>query len=365
MVERERRLFIDHRTGSFSERWIAYCQQHGLAFSIVNCLQTNIIEKLTGAYALLWHWSQDDARETLVALHVLTAAESMGIAVFPNRATCWHFNDKVAQKYLLEAVGAPLVPSHVFYSLDEALQWIEHVSFPKVFKLRKGAGSANVRLVNNRAEAVSAAKRAFGRGFRPVPHYWQDGRRRYRAARRRGSLLSALKRAPNTLRRIAEMNQAIGRERGYVYFQDFMPDNCHDTRVTVIGNRAFAFIRKVRPGDFRASGSGDIDYNPGNIRPECIQIAFEVTQRVGSQSMAFDFVSAPNRQPMIVEVSYCYAADVVHNCPGHWDPQLQWHAGQIWPEEAILVDLLATINKSPSFTCLPLVTQKTFAHVTK
>ena len=39
--------------------------------------------------------------------------------------------------------------------------------------------------------------------------------------------------------------------RGYVYFQDFIPDNQFDTRVTVIGNRAFAFIRKVRPGDFR------------------------------------------------------------------------------------------------------------------
>jgi len=315
-------------------------------------LDTGIFNRLSGADALLWHWNQDDARETLVAPHVLTAAEAMGIAVFPNRATCWHFDNKVAQKYLLEAMGAPLVPTYVFYSLDEALKWIDNATFPKVFKLRKGAGSANVRLVKTRADARSAAKQAFGRGFKPVPQYWQDGRRRYRAARRRGDLLTALKRVPSTLAKITRMNQAIGRERGYLYFQDFMPNNSFDTRVTVVGNRAFAYIRKVRPGDFRASGSGDIDYDPRNIRSECVQIAFEVTQKVGSQSMAFDFVITPDNRPMVVEVSYCYVADFVHKCPGHWDRHLNWHAGQVWPEEAILVDVLKSISARQSSTCL-------------
>jgi glutathione synthase/RimK-type ligase-like ATP-grasp enzyme len=291
-------LAINHRTGSFSERWIAYCDQHQIPYSLVNCLDTDIIEKLAANSALLWHWHQDNAKEILVAPKVLTAAEAMGIVVFPNMATCWHFDDKVAQKYLLEAVGAPLVPTHIFYELDESLRWIDDARFPKVFKLRKGAGSANVRLVRTRTEGRALAKQAFSRGFRPVPRYWQDGRRRYRAARGRGDLFEALKRVPSTLVKIAQMNQAIGRERGYVYFQDFVPNNLFDTRVTVIGNRAFAYIRKVRPGDFRASGSGDIDYDPRNILPECIQIAFKVTQKVGSQSMAFDFVLTPDHRQL-------------------------------------------------------------------
>jgi hypothetical protein len=138
----------------------------------------------------------------------------------------------------------------------------------------------------------------------------------------------------------------IGRENGYVYFQDFVPDNQFDTRVTVIGNRAFGYIRKVRPNDFRASGSGDIDYDPDKIRPECVQIAFEVTQKVGSQSMAFDFVLESDGRPMIVEVSYCYVADFVYNCAGYWDNQLNWHKGHTWPQEAILVDFLESISEN-------------------
>jgi len=47
---------------------------------------------------------------------------------------------------------------------------------------------------------------------------------------------------------------------------------------------------------------------------------------------------------MIVEVSYCYVADFVHNCEGHWDPQLNWYPGHTWPEEAILADLITEVS---------------------
>ena len=181
-----------------------------------------------------------------------------------------------------------------------------------------------------------------------MPQYWQDARKRYRVAQRRGELLGVLRRLPNTLRNTRQLNRMIGRERGYLYFQDFIPDNQFDTRVTVIGNRAFGYIRKVRPNDFRASGSGDIDYYPRNIRSECVQIAFEVTQKLGSQSMAFDFVLESDGRPMIVEVSYGYVPDFVYNCEGHWDHKLNWHPGHVWPQDAILVDVMETISRRKS-----------------
>jgi glutathione synthase/RimK-type ligase-like ATP-grasp enzyme len=268
------------------------------------------------------------------------AAEAMGIAVFPNTTTCWHFDDKVAQKYLLEAVGAPLVPTYVFYELRKALQWIDGAMFPKVFKLRRGAGSLNVRLVRHAQEARTLAKQAFTGGFQPVANYRQDARKRFRTIYQWRDLLGVVKRLPRTLAGIRRLNRALGRERGYAYFQDFIPDNQFDTRVTIIGNRAFAYTRNVRPGDFRASGSGDIVYDVQRIHLQCVQIAFEVTRKVGSQSMAFDFVLAANQRPMIVEVSYCYIPALVYQCPGHWDDQLTWHQGHMWPQDAILIDLL-------------------------
>ena len=338
-------LAIHTREGSFSGRWMAYCDEHKIAYRLVNCLDSDIIPQLVSVDALLWHWHHQDPRAQLMARQVIMAAEAMGVAVFPNTPTCWHFDDKVAQKYLLEAVGAPLVPTYVFYDLSEALQWIDGAVFPKVFKLRTGAGSLNVRLVRHAQEARTLAKQAFTGGFQPVANYRQDARRRFRTARQRRDLLGVVKRLPRTLATIRQLNRALRRERGYVYFQDFIADNQFDTRVTIIGNRAFAYTRNVRPGDFRASGSGDIVYDVQRIHPQCIQIAFEVTRKVRSQSMAFDFVLAADQRSMLVEVSYCYIPELVYQCKGHWDAQLTWHQGHTWPQDAILIDLLEDLHQ--------------------
>jgi hypothetical protein len=288
----------------------------------------------------LWHWSQDDPCEQLIARNLIIAVESMGLVVFPSTETCSHYDDKIAQKYLLEAMGAPLVPTFVFYDLDEALRWIEGASFPKVFKLRKGAGSGNVRLVRDATEARSLAKQAITKGFYPIPTNARDIRKRYASARRRGDLLGVLRRMPQVLVKMRQMNRAFGRENGYAYFQEFMPGNDFDTRVTIIGNRAFAFTRNVRPGDFRASGSGDIRYDVSRINMDCVQTAFQITRKSGSQSMAFDFVLDEHNRPLILEVSYCYDAAAVYACEGHWDDRLHWHEGHMWPQDAILLDML-------------------------
>jgi glutathione synthase/RimK-type ligase-like ATP-grasp enzyme len=337
---------IHHREGSFSDRWIAYCELQGIHYKVVNCLDSDIMKQLSSSAALLWHWSHGDPRDQLMARNVIMAAEAMGVTVFPSVSTCWHFDDKIAQKYLLEAIGAPLVPTYVFYDLEEALRWIDRASFPKVFKLRKGAGSSNVRLVPSATEARALAERAFSAGFSPVSHYGQDALKRYRIAKRRGDLLNVVRRIPRVLATIQNNKRMMGREKGYVYFQDFIPGNDFDTRVTVIGNRAFGFTRNVRPSDFRASGSGDIVYDAGRIKQECVEIAFDVTRKVGSQSMAFDFVLAEDKQPMILEVSYCYNPNAVHCCPGYWNRKLHWQEGAMWPQDAILIDLLNDIDRS-------------------
>ncbi|MDP3937906.1 MAG: hypothetical protein Q8R92_07195, partial [Deltaproteobacteria bacterium] len=290
-------IAIHETAGSFSDRWIAYCRREAVPHKIVNCLDSGIISDLRGADTLLWHWRHQNAREQMLARHVIKSAEIMGLAVFPNLKTCWHFDDKVAQKYMLEAVGAPLVPTWVFSDPESALRWVEGSTFPKVFKLRRGAGSANVRLVENNRQAARLVRTAFGRGFLPTPGYFHDARRRFRSARKREIFRKALRRLPGTLGNIRRANRRLGRESGYVLFQEFVPDNAFDTRVTIIGQRAFAFTRNVRPGDFRASGSGDIVYDRDRIRPECLRVARDVTRRVGAQSMAFDFVFSEERGP--------------------------------------------------------------------
>ncbi len=60
--------------------------------------------------------------------------------------------------------------------------------------------------------------------------------------------------------------------------------------------------------------------------------------------MALDFVLAEYKQPMIIEVSYCYNTKAVYCCPDQWDRNLNWQEGAMWPQDAILIDLLNDID---------------------
>jgi len=51
-------------------------------------------------------------------------------------------------------------------------------------------------------------------------------------------------------------------------------------RSGVIGNRAFGFRRFNRQGDFRASGSGHLDWDPKQVDPAFVRLAFAIADAV-------------------------------------------------------------------------------------
>ncbi len=128
-------------------------------------------------------------------------------------------------------------------------------------------------------------------------------------------------------------------------FQQFMPDNTTDTRITVIGGRAFGFVRNVRKNDFRASGSGSIAYDREGIDPKCVKIAFRVSDALRAQSLALDFVKDVEGRPVVVEISYGYVPEAVHDAGGYWDRTGRWCPGEFWPEHLIADDLLQAIAR--------------------
>lgn len=339
------RLAIHERPSSWSDKWMEYCRAHGIEAGPVNCYRHDIIKVLQGYDGLLWHFDHWLGEDLLMARHVLMAAEHMGVAVFPDAATCWHFDDKLAQKYLLEATGAPLVPTYAFFGEQDAVQWLRGAAFPLVAKLRRGAGSYNVRLLRDYGQAVRYCKRAFGRGFSPVPGYTAFIGAKVRKVRNLGDFMAGAKRAVGFFRAILHGRRTILPERGYVLFQDFLPGNTFDTRIAIVGNRGWGFTRNVRPGDWRASGSGSIDYDLARIDLECVRIAFATAASLRTQSVCLDFVRSPSGESLIVEISYAYSSLAVYDCPGHWDRDLKWHEGHVWPQDAVLEDFLACISQ--------------------
>lgn len=332
------KIAIHHRPGSFSDQWITYCKNENIDYKIVNAFDSDIIAQVMECDAFLWHHHHDQFKDALTAKRILFALDHAGIPVYPNIPTTWHFDDKVAQKYLLEAIKAPLVPSYVFYDKAGALKWANLAHYPIVFKLKGGAGAKNVKLINTKAEARSLIKKAFGKGFSQFDK-WGNFKDRYHQFKNGNDSILGVVKSIVRLFIPTDYAKQQSREKGYVYFQEFIPNNGHDTRVVVIGGKvAAAEKRIVRKGDFRASGSGE--YNYEHIDTNCIRIALDIAKKLNLQSVAFDFVEDENKNPLIVEISYGFGTKGIQKAPGYWDENLIWHEDSFKPQEWIIENVI-------------------------
>lgn len=320
-----------------------YCDSMGIRYKLVNCYDNDIILQLSDCDALMWHFSHKSAKASKFARQLLYSLEASGKIVFPDFNTVWHFDDKVGQKYLLEAIGAPMAPSFVFYEKDDALSWAAQTNYPKVFKLRSGSGSEHVILVKTRQEANRLIRKAFGKGFK---QYESLNNLKERIRKYKHGKISLWQVAKGFLRLVhtTEFSRISGREKGYAYFQEFISGNNYDIRVVVISDRAFAIKRMVREGDFRASGSGEIMYDRALIDESTIRLSFEIAGKLKTQCLAFDYVNSGN-MPLIVEISYGFAPEGYDPCPGFWDKSLNWHEGHFDPYGWMVDDVIESIRQ--------------------
>lgn len=309
-----------------------------IPFIRLEASQPDFWDKVRKLDLFILRWSQVDSDRQIAHDLLPIIEEKLGIKCFPDQNTCRHYDDKIKQYLLLKPLGYPMVESHIFWDKKEALAWTDQAEYPVVFKLRGGAGSQNVILIKNRNQARKLIKRMFGTGIYPEKFVNLDSVRfqHFSICRELHHLAGNIYRRSKGL----DASPFWQLHKNYALFQKFLPGNKFDTRVTIIGERAFAFRRIVRKNDFRASGSGMIDYNLSQIDMRCVKIAFEVSRGLKFQCMAYDFLFNQAGEPEFCEISYTFLSRAIFNCPGYFDPDLNWHEGHYWPEYLHLVDTL-------------------------
>jgi hypothetical protein len=180
------------------------------------------------------------------------------------------------------------------------------------------------------------ARRMFGSGVETLhPRPFEFVRK---AARPLRNLLRTILRITPLPRPAAHRNSML--------VQEFVEGNDHDTRVNVIGNRAFAFRRANRPNDFRASGSQIQNDDPSLIDLDTIRLAFDAARVLRMPALCFD-VLRQNGKPVITEISDSFNAPSIGECPGHWrvdGERLQWVDGSMRAEDAVLDDFLERLT---------------------
>jgi glutathione synthase/RimK-type ligase-like ATP-grasp enzyme len=252
--------------------------------------------------------------------------------VVPNFSSVWHFESKIAQLQLMERYGIPHPETVVCGNYEDALERIETARLPVVFKESHGAAAKNVRLVKSRSELRARADAAFCHQL-----YMRERKRRGAGL---GLLIHGL---PRRWFWMKALQKIMGREYYHaLYWQEFIPGNDADLRITVIGDRhAFGFWRRNRPNDFRASGSGRIDHERP-VPEDAVRFCLGVNRRLGFDSMAYDLLFK-NGQFVVNEFSYGYMAYAIQGAPGHFelgdDDSLRYVEGRVPPQE-IWVDWL-------------------------
>ncbi|MCP4158411.1 MAG: hypothetical protein GY757_62505, partial [bacterium] len=277
----------------FMERYETILDYNGIDHIRLNVDQPDFWERVAELDLFIYRWNTADSSKQQARTILPVVEKVMGVTCFPNRDTCRHYDDKIQQYYILKQQGFPVVKTWVFWEKLDALAWLKTATFPLIFKLKTGSASHNVLMIETEQQARKLVKRMFGKGmitgkmtslgdvrFKDFNIYKSLRRRAGRMARKHKG---------------EDVTTAWQISRSYVLFQEFLPGNDYDTRVVVIGDRAFAFRRFNRKNDFRASGSSNKDLNPEAIDKEFLKIAFSISKKLKFQCMAYDFIYNKNK----------------------------------------------------------------------
>lgn len=328
------RLKTDHGIQSFSDRWIDYlARSPDHEACVVDIHRAGSTREVIDCDAFMWRWR--GAVQARSARRIIPAVESgLGIPTFPSTNVALLTRDKVYQHFLLEGAALPRPRTWSFFRAGDARDFARTASYPLVIKMAGSVGSRGVGLVRGPREAEAYIDELFRFGITDVHQATGSPARR------------SLRHTWQAVRFVMGRQRTIKREGEAVHFQEFVPGNAFDTRVTIIGRYATAFRRMNRENDFRASGSGRIDWDPSAIDATTIRFAFDVSRTLDLPFIAIDILFQEG-SPLVCELNFGYLAWAVARCPGHWfmadpaDPDsLVWRDAPVGPELLTLTEFL-------------------------
>jgi hypothetical protein len=61
------KIAIHKAKNTFSEEWIAYCEEKGISYKTVDCYSSTILAEIADCNLLFWHHNHADPRDVLFA----------------------------------------------------------------------------------------------------------------------------------------------------------------------------------------------------------------------------------------------------------------------------------------------------------
>lgn len=148
---------------------------------------------------------------------------------------------------------------------DNLQSLLSDLAYPQIAKQSSGYGSSTVQMVTSPEQASQFVKNHF---------------------------IDTVPPRKNFLKRREELKRFEGKyplQTGKVLFQEFLEGADHDWKVLVFGKKLFALKRFFRKNDFRASGSGNFDFNE---KPDdrLLQFAYETSKKINTPYASLDII---------------------------------------------------------------------------
>jgi glutathione synthase/RimK-type ligase-like ATP-grasp enzyme len=268
------------------------CNTLGLESRLIAIRRNDWMKQTRDLDAFIWRPNMGEASTMAEIRTKLPILESRGIKCFPNSLMLWLYDDKIRETFFLKRHGYPMPETFVSFDENEARDYVRTAKYPLVAKTHMGAASCGVMKVYSAREA----ERLVARVFAPQP-VWDKALVKWYFMPRlaKGNFLAA--------RRFRSRDVCPR----YVYFQEFII-GAGDWRITTFGsNLVSVFVRRNRPGDFRASGGGLFEeLEEDELPTEACDTALQISNRHGFTSMAYDFMRS-SAGWVIGEISYTFA----------------------------------------------------------
>jgi glutathione synthase/RimK-type ligase-like ATP-grasp enzyme len=287
-------------------KYLRFLETNGFPHGLFDLHAHDWIEKAASYDVVVGIVSNEVSRleEVRVKYHVLEAF--MGKICYPSAEQALLYENKCLEADIAQIYGLPMARTFVSRSREDALAGLDTLRYPLVSKVNQSSGSLGVELVKSPREARRIVHQAFSRNGRRVHVPWF-------------------------------------RQRHYVYFQEFVPNDGYDVRVVLVGDRAFGYYRKVPRGDFRASGMGAVEKRA--LPEEAIRVAQRVQRCVPSPQVIVDMVRGLDGRYAIIEYSLFYQVEtaeqlIIDGVPGYYvvegDGPIRFEKGRYWVHELAL-----------------------------
>lgn len=264
----------------------------------VNVGADDWMDQVRGLDLFIWRLTMGDASAMAEARTKIPILERMGIRCFPNTEMLWLYDDKIRETFFMRQHGYPMPRTWIHFDEAAARGFAAEATYPLIAKAHCGASAGGVMLLKSAREALHLLGRTF----------------------RKTSLLDILMENYYYLPRLAKGDVTVqlgARYRNawprYAYFQEYLRID-KDWRITTLGRDLVSvFVRKNRPDDFRASGSGIWEkVEPADLPADACDLALDISNTHGFTSMTYDFMRKEDGW-VIGEISYAFMLNAIYS----------------------------------------------------